>query len=206
MSEINGENTSEKLIEEKTSAEEKTNASDDESDMPPLEDIKYDDTSDESLKKKNIVIPEDEDKKPKKNDDGWLDVLDNGELKKFVLTAGEVGQPRPERGCIVLIKLVTKLFDTQERVESECFDQLDLIVGECDVIQGLDLLIPLMDQKEVGRCLIAPRFAYGEKGKGEDVPPNATLECEVTLMSVAWLDDETVLPLSDRIRLGIPHY
>ena len=198
MSAINTEES----VEDKTSPDEKKESSDDESDLPPLEDIKYDNKSDESLQKKNIVIPEDE-KKSKKSDDGWLDVLDNGELKKFVLTPGKVGEPRPERGCVVVMKVITKLLDTQERVESESFDEIDIILGESDVIQGLDLIIPLMDQNEVSRCLIASRFAYGEKGKGNDIPPNATLDCEVHLLTVQWLDEETVLPIDIRIRLGM---
>ncbi|CAG2162288.1 unnamed protein product [Oppiella nova] len=170
-------------------------------DMPPLEDIKYDDQTDESLKKKNIVIPEDK-PQPKPAEDGWLDVLDNGELKKFVLTAGAVGQPRPERGCIVAIKLIAKLFDTQEVLESESHDLIDVIVGESDLFQGLDLIIPLMDQKEVARVVVSSRFAYGKTGVPDVVPPNATLDCELHVVSVRWMDEDFVLPIVDRIRIG----
>ena len=200
MSDNPNEETIDKSSEE-TEEKEADKQSDDESDMPPLEDIKYDDQNDESLKNKKIVIPED--KKEKELDDGWLDVLDNGELKKFVLTPGLKGERRPERGCLVTIKVVTKLLDSQKPVESETFDSIDIILGEFDVIQGLDLVIPLMDQQEVAKCHIAARFAYGEKGKGDDVPPDASLECEVHILSVQWLDEDSPLPVEDRLRLGI---
>lgn len=202
MSDNPTEETIDKPTEETKETDDKASGkeSDDESDMPPLEDIKYDDKNDESLKEKKIVIPED--KKEKKLDDGWLDVLDNGELKKFVLTEGLKGERRPERGCLVTIKLITKLLDSQTPVESDCYDSFDIILNEYDVIQGLDLIIPLMDQKEVAKCHIASRFAYGEKGKGKEVPPNSSLECEVHILSVQWLDDETPLPIDDRLRLG----
>ncbi|CAG2102831.1 unnamed protein product [Medioppia subpectinata] len=170
-------------------------------DMPPLEDIKYDDETDDAVKKKRIVIPEDK-PKPKPAEDGWLDVLDNGELRKFVLTPGAVGQPRPERGCIVAIKLVVKLEETQAVVESESHELTDMIVGDSDLFQGLDLIIPLMDQKEVARVVVSSRFAYGKTGIPGAIPPDASLDCELHLLSVQWLDEEFVLPIVDRIRIG----
>jgi FK506-binding protein 8 len=171
------------------------------SDMPPLEDF-MDQNTDPSVKKKSIRI---EDKKEEKelDSEGWLDVLDNGDLKKFVLTKGLVGKPRPERGCLVVIKLITKLLDSQEVIQSESYDSLDIVLGDSDVIQGIDLVIPLMDQKEVSRILIKSRFAYGKLGKGLEIPPNATLDCELHLLSVEWPEEDMVLPIDERIRIGI---
>jgi FK506-binding protein 8 len=171
------------------------------SDMPPLEEF-VDQNTDQSFKKKSIRI---EDKKEEKelDSEGWLDVLDNGDLKKFVLTKGLVGTPRPERGCLVVIKLITKLLDSQQVIQSESYDSLDIVLGDSDVIQGIDLVIPLMDQKEVSRILIKSRFAYGKLGKAPEIPPNATLDCELHLLSVEWPEEDMILPIDERIRIGI---
>lgn len=186
----------EELIDNKSDESE----CEDMSDMPPLEDFMTQ-NNDNSVKKKNIII---EDKKePKELDsNGWLDVLDNGDLKKFVIKTGEVGKQRPERGCIVVIKLLTKLYDTQQVVESESYDSIDIVLGESDVIQGIDLVIPLMDDKEVSRIVIKSRFAFGKIGKGSEIPPNSTLECELHVLSVEWPEDEVILPIDERIRIG----
>jgi len=171
------------------------------SDMPPLEEF-VDQNTDQSFKKKSIRI---EDKKEEKelDSEGWLDILDNGDLKKFVLTTGEVGKPRPERGCLIVLKLITKLLDSQQVIQSESYDSLDIVLGDSDVIQGIDLVIPLMDQKEVSRILIKSRFAYGKLGKAPEIPPNATLDCELHLLSVEWPEEDMILPIDERIRIGI---
>lgn len=146
---------------------------------------------------------EDHEEKEEENDEksGWLDILDNGDLMKFVLQPGNETESRPERGCKVTIKLITKIKDTDKIIASETFDKLDLILGDMDVIAGLDLVIPLMHPGEVARVLIAPRFAYGTLGKGEEIPPNTTLDCELHILDSEFLEEEDLyeIPVAEKL-------
>ena len=62
-------------------------------------------------------------------------------------------------------------------------------LGKNKVIRGWDIAVPTMKQGEVARFTFAPEFAYGEKGAGDAVPPNATLVFEIELVGWASKDD-----------------
>lgn len=134
--------------------------------------------------------------------DGWMDILDNGQLLKRVIDAGDTGSSRPERGCKVTIRLTTRIKSTGEVVPSETFDRLEAFVGDYDVMHGVDLLLPMMQEKEVAQVVIHDRFAYGAEGKEPDIPANCMLDCEIQLLEVQWIDSESPLPLKDRINYG----
>ena len=136
-------------------------------------------------------------------ENGWCDILDNGDLKKKIIKNGDSSKPRPERGSTVTIKLITKLDEDDKIVQSETFEEIDIVVGDYDVIQGLDLAVPLMEEGEVAQVVIKPRFGYGKLGKGDEIPPNATLNCEVHLLAIKWIDEDTEISIDERIRMGI---
>jgi FK506-binding protein 8 len=50
------------------------------------------------------------------------------------------------------------------------------------VVQGLDLAVPLMDEGEIAEVEIHPRFGYGNIGKEPDVPPSAVLMYTIELL------------------------
>lgn len=134
--------------------------------------------------------------------DGWLDILDNKQILKKIILEGDKQVPRPERGCRVKINLDTKLKSTGQRIDSECYHEVELFVGDCDLFHALDLVVPLMHLHERCQVVIASRFAFGDKGREPDIPGDSTLECEVELVSIDWVEDVDEICLEERFKIG----
>lgn len=135
----------------------------------------------------------------------WLDLLDNREIFKRILFTKNADphnptQPRPARGAKATINLETKLYSTQQPITSESYACLEVIVGDYDVIHGIDLILPMMHLYEKSRVVISPRFGYGDKGRLPDVPPNSRLDCTVELLAIQ--DDLEELSNDEKISLG----
>ncbi|XP_071442002.1 peptidyl-prolyl cis-trans isomerase FKBP8 [Hetaerina americana] len=128
----------------------------------------------------------------------WLDILGSGQLKKKVIKPGEKDS-RPERYHVCVVNIEGTLDDgtVVEKYENYRFQ-----LGDAEVIQGLDLAIPLMDVGEEADVLVGPRFGYGSIGRPPDIPPNAEITYRVHLLST---DSETPLEnlsASERKRIG----
>ena len=136
----------------------------------------------------------------------WIDILENGQLMKRIIDAGDTSSNRPQRGARVKFRLETRIKSTGELVPSETFAESYAFVGDYDVMHGIDLLFPLMHLNEVAQVVIHERFAYGSSGKEPDVPPDCTLLCEVQLLDIEWIDNESQLPIRDRISFGTFSY
>lgn len=139
------------------------------------------------------------------NSEEWMDLLDNKEILRKVLFAKESnpeakGWPRANRGSKVRINLETKVYSTQQVISSECFQNLEVIVGEYEVIHGIDLILPMMYLNEKSRVLINPRFGYGSKGKLPDVKPNCRLDCTVEILEIQ--DDLDSCSPEEKVALG----
>ena len=93
------------------------------------------------------------------DDDGWEDVLGSGRLKKRIVKEGEEGM-KPGKGTRVKVKV-------EERVAGEVVMQetsIEFNVGESEVLQCLDLVVPLMCKGEEAEVTSEHSFAYGVKG------------------------------------------
>ncbi|KAJ2060166.1 FK506-binding protein 2B [Coemansia sp. S146] len=55
-------------------------------------------------------------------------------------------------------------------------------VGTDTVIRGWDEALMTMKKGEVASLTIQPEWAYGQRGKPDRIPPNATLKFEITLV------------------------
>ena len=176
----------------------KETGDEDDEQPPPLQDVTSDGDGKEnkSGKKKNL-----NEKEKVADEDGWIDILENGQLLKKVLKEGG-DESRPQRSCKVIISLRTRIKESGQEVPSETFENFTAFVGDYDLIHGVDLALPLMNVGEVAQVIIHPRFGYGDQGKKPDIPPNATLDCEIHLQSSEWIDSESQLSLEERIKFG----
>lgn len=58
-------------------------------------------------------------------------------------------------------------------------------LGENSVIQGWELGVAGMKVGEKRKLTIPPELAYGDRGAGGVIPPNATLVFEIDMLSIA---------------------
>lgn len=133
----------------------------------------------------------------------FLDILGNGQLTKKILVKGTSGV-RPEREDICKINLVGRLENgtVVEQLENESVQ-----VGNYEVVQGLDMALPLMDVGEKAEVVCNSRFAYGELGlvnetdPAKTIPSNATVTYVIELVSTK-ADDEEEQGFEVRKRVG----
>ncbi|MGD9684823.1 MAG: FKBP-type peptidyl-prolyl cis-trans isomerase [Candidatus Obscuribacterales bacterium] len=92
----------------------------------------------------------------------------------------------PTKGRTVRIHFTSWLFPSGEKVDSTLDRKTpyQFVVGYGMHNQGLDEA--LLTMKEGGKRLliIPPELAFGKKGAGNKIPPNATLKYEVELLHV----------------------
>ena len=59
---------------------------------------------------------------------------------------------------------------------------MSFVIGQGHVITGLEQGIQGMEEGQARRLILPPQFAYGSHGLSPFIPPNATLEFEVSLV------------------------
>lgn len=152
-------------------------AKDDSPENPVVEEIE--ETVD-ALSKEENASDDPEETKDENIEDEWVDVLGSGQLKKKVVKQGEPDS-RPQPTDICNIKLVGKL-DDGTVVEQD--DSFRMQLGGNEVVQGLDLVIAMMNVGEECIVIVGPRFAYGSIGLLPDIPPDVTITYTVELLKV----------------------
>lgn len=156
----------------------------------------------------------------KENDDD-NDILGNGELLKKILKKGNInswykvsinlflfkGQPdtRPVRNDLCKINLEGRL---EDGFVVEYYQNMTVQVGDYEVVQGVDMVLPLMDVGEIVEVTCKSRFAYGEIGFKNDgsqkksIQPGATLIYKIELLNVLPESDIEELPFQIRQKIG----
>lgn len=110
------------------------------------------------------------------------EVGDRG-LKKKLLKLGE-GWDTPEFGDEVQVHYTGTLLDGTKFDSSRDRDSpFSFTLGQGQVIQGWDEGIKTMKKGENALFTIPPELAYGESGSPPTIPPNATLQFDVELLS-----------------------
>jgi len=119
----------------------------------------------------------------------------------LVITPGNGVDSRPARGCRVTVSLVEVTSDGGEEVGRE--EEIQFNVGEAEVIQALDLVVPLMERGEVAEVRSEHTFLYGVMGDGERVKPSTDLTLTITLVDWRELGPVPDLPLEERRVIGV---
>jgi len=145
----------------------------------------------------NVAV--NEDTKPSVDPDGWEDVLGSGRLRKRVKTEGDDKVGKPGRGSRCTVNVIEKV----DGVEVGKEDNFQFNVGESEVLQALDLVVPLMTKGEVAEVKVEHTFAYGVVGDGERIPPSTDLELEVELVEWVELGPAPDIPLAERMAIGV---
>lgn len=89
--------------------------------------------------------------------------------------------------------------------ENRSFDdrEVTFTIGEgCEenIIPGIEIAMENFKKNEKSRLKIKPRYAFGVKGSSEyNIPPNSTVEYEVTLKSFERAKDSWALDSNERI-------
>ena len=110
-------------------------------------------------------------------------VTEDGGLKKKVLKLGS-GWKKPEKNDKVFVHYTGTLLDgTKFDSSRDRGDPFTFDLGKGMVIKGWDLGVATMLKGEVCVLTCEPDYAYGARGSPPTIPPNATLQFEVELLS-----------------------
>lgn len=131
--------------------------------------------------------------------DGWEDILGSGRLRKRIKTEGNREAGKPGRGSRCTVNVLEILDNTVVGKD----ENLHFNVGESEVMQALDLVVPLMLKGEVAEVKVEHTFAYGQVGDGSRIPPNTDLELEVELVDWQELGAAPDIPLGERMAIGM---
>lgn len=168
-------------------------------DMPPLESVGDEEKSVAKPKKEKKIVIEDEEPDKEVDEDGWLDVLGSGELKKRVIKPGQGKDTRPQRSNWVVVNLKGTLEDGTVFEERKDWH---IILGDMETVCGLDITLALMEKGEVAEIVIPPRLGYGDLGCEPTVPPKAKLHYHAELVDTYKAKEETELPFQERLSIG----
>lgn len=123
---------------------------------------------------KEEEIKKDEEFKPIE----YIDLMDNGKVKKKILVEGQ-GEPVGENHE-VLVNYVGKIgqfvFDKSKK------EPFRFTLGNHEVIDGWEIGVKTMKKGEKCELIVDPDYAYRDEQHGPDIPPNSTLTFEIELV------------------------
>ncbi|XP_044300844.1 peptidyl-prolyl cis-trans isomerase FKBP8-like [Varanus komodoensis] len=134
--------------------------------------------------------------------DSWEDLREDKSLRKRLVRGGRGESSRPQPGQEVTVKLLGVLED-QSLVEKD--PKLTFVLGQGGAIQALELGVLSMQLGEVAFFLASPTCAYGCLGREPDIPKDAAVLYEVTLLQVRDSPDPALSPVMERLGLGNQH-
>lgn len=160
--------------------------------------VKENDVKDECLREINqekTCTGED----AEKEEEEYLDILGNGSLKRKILRAAAKNAKRPISSDLVTIKVEGKL---EDGTKVDVYDSLSFVLGDGDVIQAWDLAVALMEEGQVIELQTDARFAYGEKGRKPDIPPNSSIAYIIELVKKDYPMDYESMSAAEKLKYG----
>jgi FKBP-type peptidyl-prolyl cis-trans isomerase len=107
----------------------------------------------------------------------------DGELTKKIIKEG--GEDAVPHGAMIAVHYVGRLQDGTIFDESYKRNQpFVFAVGKGNVIKGWDIGVQSMKVGEIAVLKCGPSYAYGSRGAGGVIPPNATLFFEVEVLEI----------------------
>lgn len=137
----------------------------------------------------------------KKDEDEILDVIGNGQLTKKIIKIGN-SEIQPQRGDLVRINVNGKL---EDGTLVENYQNLEIHVGDFEVVQGIDMTIALMKVGEVAEISVDSRFAYGSLGLKNNfgnIPSDAKIIYCLELMDCKTEEDTDLSKFQIRKKFG----
>lgn len=132
----------------------------------------------------------------------WLDLLGSGSIMKKIIKEGYTDtKPQRLETCTITYDLSLPSGTFIERKENQ-----EIQLGDCDVVQGLDVAIGLMNIGEKCVLKIEPRLAFGAVGLPPKIPPHATVVYEIELVSVRPEEDPGALSVLERKSQGFVYF
>lgn len=145
--------------------------------MPAAEEMMVDEEMDDLAEETPVVLKVGEEKEIGKQG-----------LKKKLLKEGE-GWDTPDNGDEVEVHYTGTLLDGTQFDSSRTRDTFKFTLGQGQVIKGWDIGIKTMKKGEKALFTIPAELAYGEAGSPPTIPPNATLQFDVELLSWSSVKD-----------------
>lgn len=156
--------------------------------------VKENDVKDECVK-----VEKTEKKDGEEGEDGYLDLLGNGLLKRKVLEGVDVEDIKPYHGEVVTVNTSGRL---QDGSIVDSLTEFTFYVGEGDVIQAWDLGVMTTKVGQTIELITDPKYAYGELGRDPDIPPNATITYTIKLIKKDEAPDLHKLDIDERLSMG----
>lgn len=128
----------------------------------------------------------------------WEDVLGSGRLMKKVIVEGN--GKRPTKGDRVKINFQESFEEYSEILKDE--RDYEFNVGENEVLQALDLIVPLMLVGETALIKSEGDFVYGSVGDHDRVPGSCQMFIRVDLITCDTLVPPPDLSIEERDRIG----
>jgi len=102
----------------------------------------------------------------------------------FFFVSKEGKGATPKKGQVLTMKYKGSLIDGKVFDDSDMHEPLEFEAGMGRVIPGFDTQATKMKVGEKRTIIIPPHLAYGERGAGGVIPPNAVLIFELELLSI----------------------
>ncbi|MEO1513704.1 MAG: FKBP-type peptidyl-prolyl cis-trans isomerase [Bacteroidota bacterium] len=114
----------------------------------------------------------------------------------------------PKTGDYVMLRYSGRLLDSTLFDQSPADDPFVFQLGYRQVILGWELGIPLMRVGSKMRLYVPASLAYGNRGAGNSIPPNAHLQYELELLKVMNFEeyDQYMVSLEEKERLAFEQH